>query len=151
MAEIREGWLFDGFRVYRIRDTRELEAPFEHRSFTEEALRLFGVRWTKPRVPLENWSALLSALAPSKGLVVIHREHSSPHTAQIGIVTGVDGRSVTLHEIDPSAEFEDAQSTYRLAEITSIGWGGLYENALHAVWGKRHSKPARVRRRRSMP
>jgi hypothetical protein len=45
-------------------------------------------------------------------------------------------RRVSLLKIDPDATWDTTPTEYRLREITRVGFGADYENALHLVGGE---------------
>ena len=136
---------FDGFECYRIADVRRLRVD-PYARFAEEALRLQkqGVK-TKPNVDLSSMEALLGSVAKLADLVAIDRAEVKAGVCWIGkLQRSTDGRFGIL-EIGPDAEWDSEPTQLELNEITRVGWGGAYENALKLVSDDRASKKAKAR------
>jgi hypothetical protein len=126
---------FDGFECFRISDVRELMAD-PHADFVEAALLKRGQRKPRtPRVDLASIEQLLLTANRHFPLVTIHSERLDPEVCYIGRVLGVQGGRASLLEISPGAVWEPTPSEYRLREITRVGFGADYEDALAAVGG----------------
>jgi hypothetical protein len=104
--------------------------------FTEAALNKRGERLPKPPpVNLATTGELLLSANRRFPLVTIHREEVDPDVCWIGRVLGIERGRVSLLEINPDATWENSPNDYRLSEITRVGFGGDYEDALHLVGG----------------
>jgi hypothetical protein len=137
LARISDDLWFDGFAVVRIGDISELEAPHEYADFVEEALRLREeLSHAAPAISLESIGSAIRTAGRLFPLVVIHREEVEPETCRIGSVQKLTKDTLTLLEIGPDAEWEEAPSSVALEEITRVDFGGGYEEALALVGGK---------------
>jgi hypothetical protein len=136
---------FNGFQCLRLRDVRKLQAPAEHASFYEAALRARNESIEKkPRVRLDNVSEILRSANKAFPLVTIHREKVNPDVCHIGRITRIDESKILLLEIDPDAVWDTEPTEYRLKEITRVDFGGGYEEALFLVGGApKITKPKR--------
>jgi hypothetical protein len=137
LALISDDIWFNGFAVVRIADISELESPHDYAEFVEEALRMREESvTTAPAVSLADIGSAVRTAGRLFPVVVIHREEVEPETCRIGRVVKVTKDSVTILEIGPDAEWEAEPSTWALAEITRVEFGGGYEEALALVGGK---------------
>ena len=135
VALVNDRLWYDGFECFRLKDVRSIE-PDPYASFAESALRLRGQR--KPRTPrlnLESMQTLLASAALLYPLVTIHREKVEPDICRIGRIVATNAKEVTLLEIGPGAEWDEATETYPIKEITRVNFGGGYEDALALVGG----------------
>lgn len=136
LAAVNDGVRFDGFRCYRIADIRAL-MPDPAAAFAEAALRMRGERLPKkPRVDLRSLDKLLPSASRAFPLVTVHRNQAEPDLCHIGVVKRIHRGRLHLLEIDPNAAWEKEPCVYRLSEITRVGFGGGYEDALHLVGGE---------------
>jgi len=122
---------FDGFECFRARDVRNLR-PDPYTAFAETALRKRGERKPKkPRVSVASVQDILVSASRAFPLVTIHLEHIDPSVCYIGRVVGVDKRRASLLQIDPHARWEEKPTEYLLSQITRVGFGADYEDALN--------------------
>ena len=134
-AKVDERIRFDGFEVFRVADVRNLDEHGE-REFVEEVRRRRGLATPKaPRIRLGSMAEVVRSAGRLFPLVVLHRERVDPDVCHIGRVLAVDDKKVTLHAIDPGAVW-GSHDTRALREVTRVGFGGDYENALALVGGK---------------
>ena len=132
---ISEGMWFDGFECFRITDIIRAE-PDPYATFAEAALKKRRQkRPKKPRVDLANIKTLLLSAARDFPLVTINREEIDPDVCWIGRVLDVNGGRVSLLEIGPDAKWDHKPNEYSLKEITRVGFGADYEDALYSVGG----------------
>lgn len=137
LAVVNDRVWFDGFECFRVSDVRKPTAD-PYTDFVEAALRKRGERRAaRPRVDVTSIEKLLLSAGRCFPLVTIHREKIDPDVCHIGRVTAVRGGEVSLLEISPNATWDHEPTTYRLREITRVGFGADYENALHLVAGRR--------------
>jgi hypothetical protein len=137
---------FDGFACFRLSDAGSLQVPDPQFAFIAAALRKRNQPIPrKPRVNLDYLPELLISANQLFPLVTIHRERVAPDTCKIGRVVDVTKSRLSLQEITPDAVWEKKTSEVRLSEITRVGFGGGYEEALHLVGGnpKRQKKSLR--------
>jgi hypothetical protein len=127
----------DGFLCLRYKDVRKLESPAKFETFMAAALKQRGERVPKaPSVSLASVSDLLLTAATNFPLVTIHREKADPEVCHIGRIAGLNKKQVALLEIGPDAIWDDTPSLYSLKEITQVGFGGGYEEALMLIGGE---------------
>ncbi len=127
-------WL-DGYECFRIGDIGKLK-PRPHAGFVETALRIRGDdKPPHPPVSVASLEDLLHSANAAFPLVTIHRELIDPTVCHIGRVLGVERRRVSMRLIRPEATWEADAKTYRLRDITRVGFGADYEDALHLVGG----------------
>jgi hypothetical protein len=127
---------FDGFEAFRISDVRHLR-PDPHAAFAEAALKRRRQRLpSRPKVSLATTGALLRSAGKQFPLVALHRETVTPDVCHIGRPVRVYGGRVSLLEIDPDAAWDREPTEYNLAQVTRVGFGADYEDALHIVGGE---------------
>lgn len=144
VAVVSDEIWFNGFQCFRIHDIASAK-PDPHVDFVESALRERGERCPrKPRVRLESLETLLTSASRLFPLLAIHRELVAPDVCQIGRILDVRNGRVALQEITPDAVWEDAPVEYKLKEITQVGFGGNYEDALHTVAQARDTRRGRA-------
>jgi hypothetical protein len=126
---------FDGFECFLIRDLSKVrDEPYT--AFIETALRKRKERrGAKPRIDLSDTGSILRSAAKVAPLVTIHIEKIDPGVCYIGQIGEIDGKTVALREISPSASWDESFESYRLKDITRVGFGADYESALHLVAG----------------
>ena len=143
MAEVDDTIHLDGFLCLRYKDVRKLESPAKFETFLAAALKQRGERVPKaPSVSLASISDLLLTAATNFPLITIHREKADPEVCHIGRIAGLNKKQVALLEIGPDALWEDEPTIYSLKEITQVGFGGGYEEALILVGGEPQSSPS---------
>jgi hypothetical protein len=135
VALVNDRLWYDGFECFRIKDVRSIK-PDPYATFAESALRLRRQRKPRPpRLDLESIQTLLATAGALYPLVTIHREKVEPDICRIGRIVGTSPKQVTLLEIGPGAEWDEATATYPIKEITRVNFGGGYEDALALVGG----------------
>jgi hypothetical protein len=140
VATLGHGIRFDGFGCFRITDLRDLKAD-PHAAFHAAALRKMGARAPKkPSVSVASTPELLLSANKCFPLVTIHRETVRPGSCWIGKIEHVDETSVSILEIAPGAKWDKKPTSYKLREITSIEFGGEYEEGLHLIGGNPPSR-----------
>ncbi len=136
LALVSDRIRFDGYECFRIGDIRTLQ-PHPYAAFIEAAIRKRKEKLGRPpRIDVSDIGKLLSSAAKAFPLVTIHIEKIDPDVCFIGRVDGVrDGRLLML-DILPDASWDRATGEYHLADITRVGFGGAYEDALYLVGGE---------------
>src|SRR5262249_7951497 len=120
----------DGYEVLCVADVTQVQGNYPSRSFTEEALRLRKQRPSPPAgLCLSSWPALLPSAGKCFPLLVVHRERIHRDSCWIGQVASMTEKTFVLREIDPSARW-DGPVRYRFRDLTRVGFGGAYEQAL---------------------
>lgn len=143
MALVDDTIHFDGYLCLRYKDVRKLEAPAKFASFIEAALKSRGERLAKDlSISMADISDILLTSATNFPLVTLYREKADPETCHIGRIAGLSRKQVALLEIGPDATWDDEPTIYKLKEITQVGFGGGYEDALFLVGGEPESGPA---------
>jgi hypothetical protein len=126
---------FDGFECFRVADIRSVK-PDPHAAFVEAALRKRKApRPRKPPVSVRSVAGMVQSAGRAFPLVAVHREGIDPSVCWIGRVLEVREGRASLLEVDPAAKWRDRTTSFRLAEVTRLNFGGDYEGALHLVAG----------------
>ena len=141
---------FNGFQCLLISDVKRLKVPDPYEDFIVAALhkRRQSIE-NKPDIDLCSLSELLKSANRLFPLVTINRQRIKPDTCIIGKVIDVSESNLFLHEIGPDAVWEEKPSKVRLSDITSVNFGGGYEEALHLVGG--NPKPLKKSKRPNKP
>jgi hypothetical protein len=135
LALVSDHIWFDGFECFRISDVKKVNSE-PNAKFVEAALKKRGEQKPKkPAVSVETIQELLVSASESFPLVTIHRDVVSANACWIGRVLEVSRGNASLLEINPDASWDKRPSEYRLSEITRVGFGAEYEEALHLVGG----------------
>jgi hypothetical protein len=136
VSVVSDRFRFDGFECFRVDDVRDL-LPDSHSELAEAALRIRGRKTpAKPHISLSSIEDLLLTASREFPLVTIHREQVDAAMCSIGRVQGIDKGRVSLLEISPDAKWDDKPEIYRLNQVTRVGFGGDYEDALYLVGGE---------------
>jgi len=127
---------FNGFECFRINGITGLGSD-PYSSFVETALRKRKQKRSKaPQIKIQSVSSILESGAKAFPLVTIHTERIDPDVCYIGRVMGIDKTHLSLLKIRPGAVWEKQPTRYRLRDITRVGFGGGYEDALYIVGGE---------------
>jgi hypothetical protein len=105
-------------------------------SFPTRALRYFSQTPTRPEgIELNSIPKILTSAVATYGLVTIYTERLDPDSCFIGTPIGAITDTVTLREMTTDAEWatDGEPAPLTLADITRIGFGGRYEEALLAL------------------
>ncbi len=76
----------------------------------------------------------LSSAGSTFPLVTIHRERIKRDSCYVGRLVTRNQRSMTIQHISPDAEWE-MKEKFRLADITLLEFGGVYETLLFKLAG----------------
>lgn len=126
---------FDGFECFRIKDVLSVE-PDPYADFADAALKKRKQRRPrKPKVDLDSVQGILHTAGKVFPLLTIHMEKHNPDVCYIGQVCEITVKHLHLRCIDPHAQWDSDAGKYRLSQITRIGFGADYEDALHLVGG----------------
>jgi hypothetical protein len=90
----------------------------------------------KPCISISSIEDVLLTASREFPLVTIHREQVNADVCSIGRVQGIDRGRVSLLEISPAAKWDEKPEIYRLNQITRVGFGADYEDALFLVGGE---------------
>src|SRR5262245_5263635 len=133
----------DGYAVVRRRNVTRVEMRPRYGSFYQRAL---GLRGQRARVPggmdLGDMGAAISSAGRLFPLLTLYREDSRRGECAVGQVRTLAEKTVTLRWLTPGAKWDGLSPAYRLADITLLGFGGRYEDALARVAGLR--RPAMI-------
>lgn len=135
LALVSDRLWFDGFECFRIADLKMVQSD-PYTRFAEDALKKRKERRPKNTgVSVRNIASLLASANRAFPLITIHREEVDSEVCYIGRVAKITRGELVLLEIRPDASWEDRPQTYRLSDITSVNFGGDYEDALAIVGG----------------
>jgi len=135
LALVSDRLHFDGFECFRIKDVYNLK-PDSNRAFIEAALKLRKERMLRPRINMASIEKILLSATRMFPLIAIQREQIDPDVCWIGRVVAIEGKHISMLEISPQATWDSKPSLYLMREITRVGFGGDYENALYLVGGE---------------
>jgi hypothetical protein len=128
---------FDGYFVLRYRDVTRLEAPDQHASFLERAIKLRKLEPEfKADFPLDDLREALtfaSGLAPVISVYVDTEAESE--VCYIGKLLGFEADGFNMQEISPHAEWLRESSSFGLEEVSAISMLEPYALALSEVAG----------------
>ena len=80
-------------------------------------------------------AGLIRTEADVAPLVTLHTEVVDPTVCFIGRPARLTHRSVRLLEITPQGEWHDRPTKWVFSDVTRVGFGGRYEDALALVGG----------------
>jgi len=125
----------DGFNCLRYSDITQCDVPAPHAKFLQQAIAARRLSWSAPpSIDLSSPAALLLSAQTIFPLVTIHLEGDEEcGICLIGKVAHVEENKIDLREISPDAEWDEKPTSYNLAEITRVDFGGAYEESLHLV------------------
>ncbi|WP_139005906.1 hypothetical protein [Arthrobacter crystallopoietes] len=140
IADTRDGGYLDGFTALRTKDITKVKRVD---GFEPELLKKHK-QWppAAPEQPisLSSAEAIIRTAGEGRDALTIHQEKDKPDACFIGAPVDWGRKSVWLLEIDRHARWDTEMTKYRLKDITRIGFGGGYEDALLTVSG---AKPDR--------
>lgn len=133
LQPVRERLDLDGYDVVRAVDISRV-SPSPKAAFYEEALALKRIKPRKPRgIVLDDMKTLLASLQDRYPLVVIHRERRVPDECEVGRIRALTNTTYRLDWMTPTAEWEDDERVFKLADVTRVQFDGTYENTLADV------------------
>jgi hypothetical protein len=136
LAVVNDRIWYEGFEAFRLPDVTQVE-PARGAIFIEAALEKRGEnRPARPDVSLSDIETLVRSANAAFPLVTLHTEMEDAEVCWIGRVLDIADSEISLLEISPSAVWDDAPTPYRLADITRVGMGADYEDALYLVGGE---------------
>lgn len=128
--------ILDGHAILRIQDLTLVEGKPKHGAFYMEALKLRGYAPVRPvGICLDSTASILESVNKHHPLVTVHREGIRNDECSIGRIEKLTDKTVILKWLTPSARWDGYSPRYRLADITKVDFGGLYEDALTRVAG----------------
>jgi len=141
LSNLNDALSLDGFTALRISDITAVKLKFRRRSFyvrsiQHKRLPLPGL----PKLDLDSESEVLRSMQRLFSLIVVNREIVNTGASEIGRLTRISSRTVTMQLIDPSAHWIRGTETFRARDITRIGFGGGYEESLAGVAGLKDPK-----------
>ncbi|MFE6969694.1 hypothetical protein [Isoptericola sp. NPDC057653] len=135
LAHLAERVRFDGWTLLRLEDVRAVTIDPDPDCFSVTALRARG-EWPPPiDVELDDVRAAVTTAAAAAPATSVYRELDRPDVCFIGAVVSVDEGTVRLLEIDLQGQWHRAPRPMDLGDVTRIGFGGAYEEALALVAG----------------
>lgn len=136
LALVDETIRFNGFVCVRVQDVRRLKVPAPYAAFIKAALHVRGEKIPKrSRLGLASLKEVLVTAGRAFPVITVHREKIAPDVCHIGRVIACDEKNLSLLEIGPDADWDDAPTIYKLREITRVDFGGGYEDALSMIGG----------------
>ena len=131
---IGDGITYEGFQAFRLQDVASIAVPSPRAAFYEAVLRKRRPRRPlAPKLNLSSTQELVLSAGKRFPLITISREKADPHACHIGQVISASPASVSLLEVSPDATWDENYTTYRLAQITRVDFGGPYEDALALI------------------
>ena len=129
-----DGVRFNGFSCLRLVDVRRLNVPHKYAFFIVAAQKKLKEKPPRrPKIAVGDLESLLISANHKFPLVTIHREKVDPDICHIGRILDVKRGRVSMLEIGPDAFWDKKPTSYRLAEITRVDFGGQYEEAFCSV------------------
>lgn len=130
----------DGFLAMRRRDVRSVTRD---RSFaTTVAQTLPSWPPTAPvGIDLDSTAGLLASLEGVDGLIGVEKQRER-RALWIGRLAGVDGKRLTLRELDTRARWRKKPTVYKLGELTSVQFGDRYIASLELAASAAAVQPA---------
>jgi hypothetical protein len=130
---LTDDFRLNGFAVIRNEYVTRYRVYDSDDYFLNRALRLKGIKpGRRPKVDLQNLAAALVSAQRLFPLITLHPEQKRRDVCYIGRIVGITEKTITLHEIEPGAEWGRPRR-HRLCDITKIDFGGGYEDALWRV------------------
>ena len=129
---LTEDYLLNGYAVIHHSSVRAWRT-IEPEEFTARAVRLKRLRPKPvPGLDLSDWKSAIASAGERFPLLAIHRETECPGVCFIGRLLEVNSRSAAIEELDTQASWT-GPARYALRQITRLGFGGGYEDALARV------------------
>jgi hypothetical protein len=133
LAVVGHGIRPNGYEAIRLRDITKFLERAPHATFVEAALARKKIKRPEPlNIDITDAASILGGV-PQYPLVSIHREVADAEVCHIGRVSSLTKKSVFLLEVTPDATWEAEPTPYALSEITKIGFGDPYSEALALV------------------
>jgi len=128
-------WL-DGFECFRVGDIATFgEDPYS--DFAESALEKRGQDCPeRPDVDVSSVKEIIASADRDFPLITIHREELDSEVCNVGKIISIDDDHFYIREINPGAKWSMDLTEYELDDITRIGFGQDYEDALYLVGGE---------------
>jgi hypothetical protein len=119
----------NGYAVIRVQDINR-QRVFNRKGYWQN--KAASVKKLKPIHPGTSISSIEEAIASASkifALIAIEKELVANDKRWIGKLARFSKRTVSIHGLNPSAEWIE-ESKFSLSEITCLGFGGGYETAL---------------------
>jgi DNA-binding Lrp family transcriptional regulator len=137
MALVSDKIWLDGYECFRISDLLSIEID-PYAAFIEVALAKRNQQHDViPDIKLHSVSEILASAGKLFPMLTIYQEEIDAGVCQIGSFCDVNRTQVSLLQIAPDAKWDQLATSYKLREITRVGFGASYENALAIVGGTR--------------
>jgi hypothetical protein len=140
IADTRDGGYLDGFTALRTKDITKVKKVDGFEPELLKKLKQWPPAAPEQPISLSSAEAIIRAAGESREALTIHQEKDKPDACFIGAPVDWGRKSVWLLELDRHARWDTEMTKYRLKDITRIGFGGGYEDALLTVSG---AKPDR--------
>jgi hypothetical protein len=119
----------NGYIVIREQDINNYRVFGKPTYWQNKAARKNRLKPINPRISIDSFEDGISSASKSFPLIAIKKELVAENKRFIGRLAGFTSKTVTIHGLNPSAEWIK-KSRFNLAEITRIQFGGGYERAL---------------------
>lgn len=122
----------NGYSVISRRDIRKMKVQ-RGDCLLARALSLKQISPAKPTdISIGSWPELLESVDRQFPLFTIYMERLDPDVCYIGRLAARSATTFGLKEIDINARWTRSRS-YKFADLTSVDFGGGYENALASL------------------
>jgi hypothetical protein len=134
LAELREGVLRDGYVAFRTSSIKRARVFDTFVGFVQD-----NNQWP-PRSPfltadLSGPEQLIRAALDAADVISLYREDKYPEQLLIGIPVRWSKKHLWLFTINEHGQWEAFLDRFRLRDITRIGFGGVYEQAVSTTAG----------------
>ena len=119
----------NGYVVIREQDVKRQRIFNKDIYWQSRAAKKNKFKPIHPQVSIASLLDVISTADKSFPLIAIEKELVADGKRWIGKLAGFTAKKVTIHGLNPNAEWIE-KSKFKLNEITSISFGGGYETAL---------------------
>ncbi len=139
MARTVDGGYLDGLVAFRVKDVKRISDDQSVASAFVKTLPDWPPAYSAP-LDLDSTVGVLDGLGRGGRLIGIQKEKERD-ALWIGILEGILGRFVYLHEVRHDAAWNSEPLGYRLRSITTVEIGRRYFSALTAIAGETPEHP----------
>jgi hypothetical protein len=127
----------DGYFVLRYRDVTRLEAPDQHASFLERAIKLRGLEpLYEVEFPLDDIAEVLTAASQRSPVISVYVDtEAEAEVCYIGKLVAFESDGFAMQEISPHAEWLHEASSFGFEEVSAVSMLEPYAMALNEVAG----------------
>lgn len=134
VAILGDGFRYDGYACFRIKDVRGLEVPSKRSDVYERVLKARKLKTpATPPLRLGSLRNLLISANKHFPLVTIATEKQYPNECYIGRIVSITDKHLSLLEIDADASWDETPYKYALNQITNVRLGSDYQNGLNEI------------------